>query len=125
MFCVFFVFGGVLNILPFRVKDISSDVSEFQISLLYLGYGMGILVSLNAKRIIKFFKNEINTILVGLVFFLFITNKYNSGNKPADVVHWHGAAPDSGFTHIAINTKVHLGATQWYEPVSDEEYTNQ
>ena len=42
-----------------------------------------------------------------------------------DVVHWHGAAPDSGFTHIAINTKVHLGATQWYEPVSDEEYTNQ
>jgi len=40
-------------------------------------------------------------------------------------VHWHGAAPDSGFTHIAINTKVHLGATQWYEPVSDEEYTNQ
>lgn len=44
---------------------------------------------------------------------------------PADVVHWHGAAPDSGFTHIAINTKVHLGATQWYEPVSDEEYTNQ
>ena len=73
MFCVFFVFGGVLNILPFRVKDISSDVSEFQISLLYLGYGMGILVSLNAKRIIKFFKNEINTILVGLVFFLFIT----------------------------------------------------
>ena len=44
---------------------------------------------------------------------------------PADVVHWHGAAPDSGFTHIAINTKVHLGATQWYEPVSDEEYINQ
>ena len=35
-----------------------------------------------------------------------------------------GAAPDSGFTHIAINTKVHLGATQWYEPVTDEEYNN-
>lgn len=29
---------------------------------------------------------------------------------PADVIHWHGAAPDSGFTHIAVNTKVHLGA---------------
>jgi len=73
MFCVFFVFAGVLNILPFRVKDISSDVSEFQISLLYLGYGMGILVSLNSKKIIKFFKNEVNTILAGLLFFLFIT----------------------------------------------------
>jgi MFS transporter, YNFM family, putative membrane transport protein len=73
MFCVFFVFAGVLNILPFRVKEISSNVSEFQISLLYLGYGMGILVSLNSRKIIKFFKNEINTILFGLIFFLFIT----------------------------------------------------
>lgn len=73
MFCVFFVFGGVLNILPFRVKDISSDISEFQISLLYLGYGMGILVSLNSKRIILFFKTELNTILFALFLFLFST----------------------------------------------------
>lgn len=73
MFCVFFVFAGVLNVLPFRIKEISSNVSEFQISLLYLGYGMGILVSLNSKKIIKFFKNEVNTILFGLVFFMFIT----------------------------------------------------
>jgi YNFM family putative membrane transporter len=73
MFCVFFVFAGVLNILPFRVKEISSDVSEFQISLLYLGYGMGILVSLNSRKIIDFFKNEINTVLFGLILFLFIT----------------------------------------------------
>lgn len=73
MFCVFFVFAGVLNILPFRVKEISKDVSEFGISLLYLGYGMGILVSLNAKKIIKIFHGEINTILVGLLFFLLIT----------------------------------------------------
>ena len=73
MFCVFFVFSGVLNILPFRVKEISSNVSEFQISLLYLGYGMGILISLNSSKIVKFFKNELNTILFGLIFFLFIT----------------------------------------------------
>ena len=73
MFCVFFVFAGVLNVLPFRIKEISSNVSEFQISLLYLGYGMGILVSLNSKKIIKLFKNEVNTILFGLVFFMFIT----------------------------------------------------
>lgn len=36
----------------------------------------------------------------------------------------HGAASDSGFTHIAINTKVHLGATQWYAPVTEEEYNH-
>ena len=51
--------------------------------------------------------------------------------KPGDVIaiapdvkHWHGAAPDSGFTHIAINTKVSLGATEWYDPVTDEEYND-
>jgi len=69
MFCVFFIFAGVLNVLPFRVKDISQGFSEFQISLLYLGFGMGILVSLTAKKIIKFFKGEINTILVAVAFF--------------------------------------------------------
>lgn len=72
MFCMFFVFGGVLNILPFRVKDISDSVNEFQISLLYLGYGMGIVVSLASKRIVGFFKNEVNTIIISISFFLFI-----------------------------------------------------
>lgn len=73
MFCVYFVFAGVLNVLPFRLKDISNDISEFHISLFYLGYGIGILVSLNSKKIIHFFRNEINTIIFGLVFFLIIT----------------------------------------------------
>jgi len=70
MFCMFFVFAGVLNVLPFRVKEISSSINEFQISLLYLGYGMGIVVSLLSKKIVKFFKNELNTILWALGLFL-------------------------------------------------------
>lgn len=41
---------------------------------------------------------------------------------PANVLHWHGAAPDSCFSHIAINTKVHAGPAKWSEPVTDEEY---
>src|SRR5574344_1105249 len=45
MFCIFFVFSGVLNILPFRAKELSNEFSELKIALLYLGYGMGILVS--------------------------------------------------------------------------------
>lgn len=73
MFCTFFVFAGVLNVLPFRLKEISNDISEFQISLQYLGYSMGILVSLNSRKIISFFKSEMNTILFGLSFYLFIT----------------------------------------------------
>lgn len=41
-----------------------------------------------------------------------------------DIVHWHGATPDSEFTHIAISTKVSLGAAVWMEPVTDEEYSS-
>ena len=41
-----------------------------------------------------------------------------------DVVHWHGAAPDKEFTHVAIGTQVSKGPARWYEPVTDEEYYN-
>lgn len=42
--------------------------------------------------------------------------------KP-DIIHWHGATPDSEFVHIGISTQVSKGAAVWYEPVSDEEYS--
>lgn len=41
-----------------------------------------------------------------------------------DVKHWHGAGPDGWFTHIAVITNVLKGATEWLEPVNDEEYYN-
>lgn len=39
-----------------------------------------------------------------------------------DVVHWHGAAPDSWFAHIAITTNPQTNAAVWLNPVNDEEY---
>jgi quercetin dioxygenase-like cupin family protein len=39
-----------------------------------------------------------------------------------DVKHWHGAAKDSWFTHIAISTNPQKGEAEWLEPVTDEEY---
>ena len=41
---------------------------------------------------------------------------------PAEVKHWHGAAPDSWFSHIAIEIHPELGPATWLEPVSEEEY---
>ena len=38
------------------------------------------------------------------------------------VVHWHGAAPDSWFSHIAIECNPQTNKNTWLEPVSDEEY---
>ena len=43
-------------------------------------------------------------------------------NIPANVKHWHGAAPDSWFSHLAIEVEGEDGSTEWCEPVSDEVY---
>lgn len=39
-----------------------------------------------------------------------------------DVEHWHGAAPDSWFAHIAISCNPATNRPTWLSPVSDEEY---
>lgn len=43
-------------------------------------------------------------------------------NIPAEVKHWHGAAPDSWFQHLAIEVPGTDASNEWCEPVSDEEY---
>ena len=40
----------------------------------------------------------------------------------ADVKHWHGAARDSWFVHLAIEVDPEKGPPTWLEPVSDEDY---
>lgn len=41
---------------------------------------------------------------------------------PANVKHWHGAAPDSWFSHLAFEIPGEDTSNEWLEPVSDEEY---
>ena len=41
---------------------------------------------------------------------------------PANVKHWHGAAADSWFAHLAFSVPGEDATTEWLEPVSDEEY---
>ena len=43
-------------------------------------------------------------------------------NIPANIRHWHGAANDSEFTHIAIEVPGENCRTAWCEPVTEEEY---
>ncbi len=43
-------------------------------------------------------------------------------NIPAGVKHWHGAAPDSWFQHLAIEVPGENCRNEWLEPVSDEDY---
>lgn len=41
--------------------------------------------------------------------------------KPG-VKHWHGAAKDSWFTHVAISESLDGATTEWLEEVGNEEY---
>ncbi len=80
MFTIFFVFAGLLNILPFRIKELIPETSETQIGLLYLGYGMGIIISLTIHKIVKFFKKELRTVVAGIVIFIISTSLFLSSN---------------------------------------------
>ena len=41
---------------------------------------------------------------------------------PAGVKHWHGAAKDSWFSHVAIEVPGQNCHNEWCEPVSAEDY---
>ena len=41
---------------------------------------------------------------------------------PAGVKHWHGAASDSWFAHLAFEVPGEQTSNVWLEPVADEEY---
>jgi len=43
-------------------------------------------------------------------------------NIPAGVKHWHGAAKDTPFQHLAIEVPAENGRNEWCEPVTDGEY---
>ena len=45
-------------------------------------------------------------------------------NIPVGVKHWHGAAPDSWFSHLAVEVPGENGSNEWLEPVSDEAYAS-
>ena len=43
---------------------------------------------------------------------------------PPEVKHWHGAAPDSWFAHLAVEVPGEETSNQWLGAVSEEEYRN-
>ena len=43
-------------------------------------------------------------------------------NIPAGVKHWHGAAPDSWFSHLAVEVPGEKAETEWCEPVDNAAY---
>ncbi len=43
-------------------------------------------------------------------------------NIAPGVKHWHGAAPDGWFSHLALEVPGEETSNEWLEPVNDEDY---
>ena len=43
-------------------------------------------------------------------------------NIPPEVKHWHGAAPDSWFSHLAIEVPGEETGNEWLEAVDNDTY---
>lgn len=43
-------------------------------------------------------------------------------NIAPEVKHWHGAAKDSWFVHLAVEIPSDGSSNEWLEPVDDEQY---
>jgi YNFM family putative membrane transporter len=69
IFCLFFVFSALMNFLPFEFRRLHPGAGNTGIGLQYLGYSMGILVSLNSRWIIRRFGGEGAAIRTGIVIY--------------------------------------------------------
>jgi quercetin dioxygenase-like cupin family protein len=43
-------------------------------------------------------------------------------NIPPEVKHWHGAAKDSWFAHLAVEVPAEGASNEWLEAVNEEDY---
>ncbi len=66
LFSLFFVFAGMLNVLPFRLQEIDASVSPLLISSLYIGYLIGIPIAIFCERIIRLIGDDKKALLIGL-----------------------------------------------------------
>lgn len=62
---LFFVFSGMLNLLPFRLGHLSGGYSPLRAGIMYSGYLMGIIVSLTSHRFSRKFGGPTRAMSVG------------------------------------------------------------
>ncbi len=69
IFGVFFVFGAVMNFLPFQIMNMKPEYGGAGIGILYIGYSIGIYVSISNKKIRSMFDHETSAIGTGLAIY--------------------------------------------------------
>jgi YNFM family putative membrane transporter len=80
IFFMFFMFAAVLNFIPFRLRQLDPNAGELVIGIMYTGYIMGIIMSVNIMKIIKFLGSELRTVFAGLTTFVLSLVLFISGD---------------------------------------------
>lgn len=65
VFITFFTFAGTLNVIPFRLVSLDSTISSSVISLVYVGYAVGIFIPLVINSFIQRIGGEVRAIGIG------------------------------------------------------------
>jgi len=68
---VFFVYSGILNIIPFHLLDIDPGTTTFMISMIYLGYLVGAPVSFFSDSISRMLRDDRKGLMLGLAIHSF------------------------------------------------------
>lgn len=88
----------------------------------------------NTERVAKMLQKVTGTDMVQIETVVPYTGSYDDvvqqgqdevqrGYEP-EVKYWHGAAPDSWFSHIALEISGEDTKNEWCEPVLEEAYKN-
>lgn len=70
MFFIFFVFQALLNFIPFQLKTFSSMMGYGKVGMMYAGYIIGFIISIRILWMIRLFKSESKTIIVGIITYV-------------------------------------------------------
>lgn len=70
IFVAYFVFGSVLNFLPFRLKELNPEISELTIGMAYIGYLVGLVIALSSVRISRRLGGESQSVIVGMGLYM-------------------------------------------------------
>jgi len=70
VFTTFFTFSGALNVIPFRLVELQPDISSSKISLVYIGYSVGIFIPLVIQKVMARTGGAVPTLRIGLCFLL-------------------------------------------------------
>jgi YNFM family putative membrane transporter len=70
IFCLFFVFAGLLNFLPFRTGELLDQPPEWLNGLMYSGYLLGVVTALSSGRIVARLGSDRRAILLGYSAFV-------------------------------------------------------